>query len=392
MCPGRVVTSGPLRRHAICFLAEMLWLLEHGPTRPERARHESPPNAPAPPALIVATLLCLLGAAATLVPFWPSLIVASWVAALAAPLLERLAPGGAGRKRYVALLVTAIVIVATALVAVVAISLLQGGVELVRTLLATESGAAALRALISNASEQQHTDLSQLSPEELVSIIQQYGAGALSALGTVFGETTKAFVAAVVFICATHFLLTHGKLAYDWVADNALVPPHLLRRFATAYIETGRGLLIGIGLSALLQALVATAGYVAVGVPRPGALGFLTFLASLVPTFGTSLVWAPVTLALLLSGRPAAAVVMLLFGLLASIVDNVARPWLSRWGHLKLPGLVVFVAMLGGLAAFGAWGLILGPLFVRLMVEALELLREYRSQKALGLERDSAAS
>ncbi len=38
---------------------------------------------------------------------------------------------------------------------------------------------------------------------------------------------------------------------------------------------------------------------------------------------------------------------------------------------------VVFVAMLGGLSAFGAWGLVLGPLFVRLMLEALELVREY---------------
>jgi predicted PurR-regulated permease PerM len=85
----------------------------------------------------------------------------------------------------------------------------------------------------------------------------------------------------------------------------------------------------------------------------------------------------------LFSGRPGAAAVMTIFGLVAGIVDNVARPWLSRWGQLNLPSLVVFIAMLSGLAAFGAWGLILGPLFVRLMVEALKLVREYRATSPL---------
>jgi predicted PurR-regulated permease PerM len=385
--------AGGIRRAARDLLTgvSMLWLLEdrHGPS--EVGRSDQPGNAPVPAGLALLTLLCLIGAIATLVPFWPSLIVASWVAALTAPMLDRLAPSNASRQRYVALLVTAIVIVVVAGLAGVTISLLQAGADLVRTLLATESGSAALRALIWNGSPQ-HVDLFHLRPEELAGMVRQYGSSALTGFALVFGETTKAIVGALVFICATYFLLTHGKRAYGWVADYALVPPHILRRFATAYIETGRGLLIGIGLTALLQALVATIGYVVLGVSRPAALGFLTFLAALVPTFGTSLVWVPVTVALLLSGRPAAAAVMLVFGLIAGIVDNVARPWLSRWGRLKLPGLVVFIAMLGGLAAFGAWGLILGPLFVRLMVEALGLLREYRAQKPLGLESDSGTS
>lgn len=361
----------------------MLWLLEDRPSRPDRARPNRQRFSGVPPALIAATVLCVLGALATLVPFWPSLIVASWVAALAAPVLERLAPTSVKRQRYIAVLVTSIVFAAVGVLAVVAFSLVQAGAELVRTLLATESGAAALRALVSNGGPHE-VDLGHLRPEQLADMVRQYGSGALAALGTVFGETTKAIAGALVFIAATYFLLTHGMRAYAWVADYAVVPPRILRRFATAYIETGRGLLIGIGLTALLQALVATAGYVVLDVSRPAALCFLTFLAALVPTFGTALVWVPVAAALLFSGRPGAAVVMTIFGLVAGVVDNVARPWLSRWGQLKLPSLVVFIAMLGGLAAFGAWGLILGPLFVRLMVEALELVREYRSQTPIG--------
>jgi predicted PurR-regulated permease PerM len=83
-----------------------------------------------------------------------------------------------------------------------------------------------------------------------------------------------------------------------------------------------------------------------------------------------------------MSGRSTAAVAILVVGLVVSTVDNFARPALSRYGKLRLPTYLLFVAMLGGLAAFGAWGILLGPLFVRLAVEALALLRSERARAA----------
>jgi predicted PurR-regulated permease PerM len=278
---------------------------------------------------------------------------------------------------------TLVVLLFVAVLALVAFSLLEAGFELAQTLLKTDSGSAALRALVANGGRERAIDFSHLRPEEVAALVRQYGSGAALAVGTVAGATTEAVVGAVVFVGATYALLTGRERAYGWLVEHSVVPPRILRRFADAYVETGRGLLLGIGLTAMLQAAVAGTGYVILGVPRPAALGFLTFLAALVPTLGTALVWVPVATALVLSGRPGAALVMSLFGLVAGIVDNVARPWLSRWGQLRLSSFVVFVAMLGGLSAFGAWGLVLGPLFVRLMVEALELVREYRSPSPL---------
>ena len=67
---------------------------------------------------------------------------------------------------------------------------------------------------------------------------------------------------------------------------------------------------------------------------------------------------------------------MAAIGAFTSVVDNIVRPWLSRYGNLKLPGFVTFVAMLGGIVVFGGFGLLLGPLFVRLAVEALDIWRD----------------
>jgi predicted PurR-regulated permease PerM len=67
---------------------------------------------------------------------------------------------------------------------------------------------------------------------------------------------------------------------------------------------------------------------------------------------------------------------MVVIGCVIGGLDNVVRPLLTRFGHLELHGLVIFLAMLGGMTVFGAGGLLLGPLLVRLAVEALRMLRE----------------
>ena len=52
------------------------------------------------------------------------------------------------------------------------------------------------------------------------------------------------------------------------------------------------------------------------------------------------------------------------------------RPIYARMGALKLPMFLLFVSIFGGMAAFGAWGAILGPLIVRLLMEGLVLRSE----------------
>jgi predicted PurR-regulated permease PerM len=56
-------------------------------------------------------------------------------------------------------------------------------------------------------------------------------------------------------------------------------------------------------------------------------------------------------------------------------VDNVLKP-LFIGSRLKLPILLLFFGILGGLAVFGALGLILGPVLLALLAALLDLYRE----------------
>jgi predicted PurR-regulated permease PerM len=149
-------------------------------------------------------------------------------------------------------------------------------------------------------------------------------------------------------------------------------------RLAGAFVETGRGLIVGAGLTSLLQASVATAVYAALDLPRAIVLGAMTFVASIIPAVGTSVVWLPVAVALGIRGEYVQATIVLLAGaLVISTIDNVTRPIFQRWGgKLDLPAFVLLLAAFGGLGAFGPAGLVLGPLSLRLAREVLVIARE----------------
>jgi predicted PurR-regulated permease PerM len=58
-----------------------------------------------------------------------------------------------------------------------------------------------------------------------------------------------------------------------------------------------------------------------------------------------------------------------------SSVDNFLRPRLVA-GRVGLSGLAMFVAMLGGLQAFGALGIVLGPVTFAAAAAIVDVLRE----------------
>jgi predicted PurR-regulated permease PerM len=53
------------------------------------------------------------------------------------------------------------------------------------------------------------------------------------------------------------------------------------------------------------------------------------------------------------------------------MIDNVLRPILLS-GRAQMNGLLVFISILGGIAAFGLLGIVLGPILVALGSSVLE--------------------
>jgi predicted PurR-regulated permease PerM len=119
----------------------------------------------------------------------------------------------------------------------------------------------------------------------------------------------------------------------------------------------------GILGTALAQSVLALIGFWIAGVPGAMLLGLLTFFLSIIP-MGPPLVWLPATVWLYFQGEIAWAIFMLAYGVVViSSIDNIVKPYLiSRGGALPL--LLVFMGVLGGLITFGFIGVFLGPVIL----------------------------
>jgi len=199
----------------------------------------------------------------------------------------------------------------------------------------------------------------------------------MNALAAVAGAAARVAVGTFIYFIGAFVFLVHGPELWTWSKRHSPLDSDHLERFTAAFQETGHGLFIGVGLTAATQGLVATLVYLALGIPRWWMLGPMTGLVSIIPLAGSALVWGPISVGLFLTGHPIKGGILLVLGAaVISGVDNVLRPFFSRLGSLAMPTFVLLISLFGGISAFGPWGIILGPLIIRLWMEALVLRRE----------------
>jgi predicted PurR-regulated permease PerM len=317
-----------------------------------------------------------------LVPLWAPMLLASWMAMVVRPLHTKVVTWVKGSGRAAAVVTVLLAGLTLTPVLIMTLSLFSSTAELVERLQKSGGAREALQTLLAADGSTSGAGLGaaqfKLDAQQLMGFARSHGGGALNAASTIFGAATTAVIGLFVFVYGFYTFLVDAQRANRWFVDHSPLERWQTLRLARAYAETGRGLIIGVGLTALVQGGIATLGYVIIGVPRALVLGLITTFAALIPSVGTGLVWAPLAAGLAIAGRMGEAAAVVGLGCAISVADNFVRPFLSRYARLDLHMFVLFVAMLGGIAIFGAWGLLLGPLCVRLAVEALRIGRESR--------------
>ncbi len=316
-------------------------------------------------------LALVIAAGVAIAPLWSSLVLAVWFADILQPLVRAFERLFGGRRRGAAAIVVLLVVAVLVPLVALGFQVVRGFQDLLTQLryaLAGEESVAT--ALLGDGHSSPHF-------REWARFATRDPANAWRTFLTIAQASTWVMLWVLVFVVALYTFAARGRRAYFWLARHTPIPHRAFTRFARAFRETGRGILIGGGGTAILQGVTATIAYVAIGVPRAWLLGPLTAIAAIVPAVGTGLVWVPLAIELAVTGDYTRALAVALVGaVVISIIDNFVRPVLVRFGHLNLPTLVVLVSMLGGIAAFGAWGALLGPIAVRMAAEGLAIWRE----------------
>jgi predicted PurR-regulated permease PerM len=140
-----------------------------------------------------------------------------------------------------------------------------------------------------------------------------------------------------------------------------------------------RAIVVGTSVTAFLQGILIGIGFTIAGLPSPVVFGVLAALLSMLPVGGAALVWGPAAIWLFIDGRWGYGIFMLGWGLMLGGLDNVLRPMLIS-GRAEISALAVFIGVLGGIPAFGAIGIIAGPVILSLVLALIEFAEESRSR------------
>jgi predicted PurR-regulated permease PerM len=109
--------------------------------------------------------------------------------------------------------------------------------------------------------------------------------------------------------------------------------------------------------------------------PAPAFWGFVMALLSVLPVLGAFVIWVPAALVLALQGNWGRALLLTGWGfLIVHPVDNFLGPVLVGT-KLRLHTLLIFFSVIGGLAAFGASGIVLGPVIIAIAISLFDIRR-----------------
>ena len=200
---------------------------------------------------------------------------------------------------------------------------------------------------------------------EMVSAISTLLVNELSAAAQ---GTIRFLLKLFIMFYSMFFFLMHGREALDQVmrlfpleeADKEL----LLGKFVSVSRATIKGTLV-IGI---VQGGLAGLAFAVVGIKGAVFWGTVMAVLSIIPGIGTALVWVPAVICLFSVGRTLPAIGLLVWcAIVVGTADNVLRPLLVG-KDTEMPDLLVLLSTFGGLALFGAVGLVIGPVIAALFL------------------------
>ena len=216
----------------------------------------------------------------------------------------------------------------------------------------------------------------------LNTFVSKIASSLLNKLTDIFLNLPVTFLHIILALFVFFFGLRDGEKFVSYIQSLSPLSKESEKKVFQQFKDITYSVIFGQIIVGILQGAVAGVAFFLFGVPNAIILTILSMLLGILP-IGPWLVWIPVDIYLFISGRNAAGIGLLIYGLVVvSWLDNVLRPLIvSR--KTKLNSGLILVSMVGGLFVFGILGLIIGPLVVAYLILLLEFYRSKKTESIL---------
>lgn len=222
----------------------------------------------------------------------------------------------------------------------------------------------------------QYVDLSALDLRSLIlRNLRRLSEFLIARLTGAIGQLPSLIFDVGVTIFTTYFLFRDGETLMAQIKRALPLSRSEADEIFQRMREMIQATLYGGVAVALTQGTLGGIGFWIVGLPSPLIWGATMFFFSFLPVVGAAIIWVPAAIVLIAQGSVGKGVFLLLWGaLVISLMDNIVRPWVIG-GRTRLPMVLVFFSVLGGVKVFGFLGIVMGPLILSVALTLLEIFR-----------------
>ena len=326
---------------------------------------------------LVAFLVLLMAVMAITVlmilPYVLAVTMGGILAVLAQPVFRWLKGYHVPPRVAAALVVLGVVLVLIAPLAFLVTKAIQQGIAIGQGL---AEGGFSVRSLLDHVSRWAPIETAIGSPDAFETQarrwIQSAGTSATATILGLAAHLPNIVLQMALASIACFFLLVDGHRFLGWMPDKIPIAADVRVQVVQSFQETAISAIWATLAAAAAQSAVMLLSYLALGVPAASLAAGATFLFAWIPLVGSSPVWLAGAIYLYAQDAILQAILMVVCGLMAGIVDNVVRAMILQ-GRSKMHPLVSLVAIFGGIERFGIMGIFLGPILAAVLIALLQL-------------------
>jgi len=189
-------------------------------------------------------------------------------------------------------------------------------------------------------------------------------------------DVTGFLLACFLILFSIFYFLKDYKKIKSWLASFLSLSIANEKLLINRLVSSVNGVILGKFLLAFLQGLVAMAGFLVVGLPRPFFWGFLTIFSAFIPIIGTGLVVIPAIIYLFIFKSFLPAIILTAwYAILHLSIDNIVTPKVIG-STTQIHPLLILLSILGGIEFFGPLGFFFGPIIVAISLTLLESYKD----------------
>jgi predicted PurR-regulated permease PerM len=192
-----------------------------------------------------------------------------------------------------------------------------------------------------------------------------------------FDTVTHALIGIGLTLFLLYYFLKDRDHFFRWLRRTVPLSDDVQDRLYDEIDHILMAVLVGHGLVALVQGLLAGIGLAVVGIPNAMLWTVVMTVLSLLPIVGSFLVWGPAVVYLFLNGQPVFAVGLFLWGaVVVGFSDDYLRPIVvDRYAEVN-PSVII-IGILGGIYVIGFMGIFFGPIAIGALRASLDVYREH---------------